>query len=77
MARYDQCTRDCTTDCGHCKGNPPQWAIVDNESAGPGEIATVVFRAETYGDCIWWLVKAEDQKKVERGGYSIDEPADD
>lgn len=20
MARYDQCTDDCTTDCGHCKG---------------------------------------------------------
>lgn len=53
-----------------------QWAIVDLESAGPGEILTVVYRCATYGEVADWLAAA-DEEKVNRGGYGVDGPADD
>lgn len=28
MRRYEQCTTDCTTDCGHCKGKGPLPALL-------------------------------------------------
>lgn len=29
--RFDQCTETCTTDCGHCKGQPVAALRADNE----------------------------------------------
>jgi hypothetical protein len=51
-------------------------AVVDVESAEPGEVCTVVARFDTAAEAEHFLDHHPDTAKVERGAFSIDVPED-